>query len=159
MSDSLVRMKRGYTIGTLLLAAVLHSAAPSSAQHQGGSNAVDESKYSKEIDALVARFALQREYDEPPKGKRMRPPKYPPQALENCLEGSVLLLFVIDANGKVPYAEVLESVPALDGAAIEAAKEWRFKPAQAAGRPVATFGVAPATFHIYNRARYRGCQN
>jgi protein TonB len=56
-----------------------------------------------------------------------RLPEYPPEALEEGLEGTVRLLLELDAEGAVSKVEVLESSGSalLDAAAVRAAKDWR----------------------------------
>ena len=44
---------------------------------------------------------------------------------------------------------MLQSVPALDAAAIQTVKEWVFSPAIKHGRPVATIAQAPVAFRIF----------
>jgi outer membrane biosynthesis protein TonB len=44
---------------------------------------------------------------------------------------------VIDANGKVEKAEALDPPSMLSDAALEAARDYVFKPATLAGKPIA----------------------
>jgi protein TonB len=70
-------------------------------------------------------------------------PKYPKEAVTANVQGSVHLEVTIDKDGRVTSARVLKRVPesesqfakALDDAALEAAKQWRFEPGD---RAVAT---------------------
>jgi TonB family protein len=61
--------------------------------------------------------------------------EYPPEALAQGIEGSVLLELSIDATGRVTEARVLRSVgyEALDRAALEAARRFVFEPARRDG--------------------------
>jgi len=86
------------------------------------------------------------DYDVPPKPLSITRPIYPPMALEEGVEGTVLLELVIDKSGRVGSAKVLKSIPELDQAALECVRKWRFKPATKAGRPVGTVAQAPVTF-------------
>jgi periplasmic protein TonB len=66
-------------------------------------------------------------------------PDYPEIARKAKVGGSVLLLIVIDQDGRVGSIEVLASPDArfgFDLAAIEAVKRWRYRPARLGGRPV-----------------------
>jgi len=66
-------------------------------------------------------------------------PDYPEIARKARISGSVLLLIVIDAEGRVGSIEVVESPDPRFGfelAAIEAVKRWRYRPARLGGRPV-----------------------
>jgi protein TonB len=65
-------------------------------------------------------------------------PIYPPEARARKIQGRVLLMVVVDASGKVEdNIQVLDSIPMLDRAAIDAVNQWRFTPARDAdGTPV-----------------------
>ncbi len=43
---------------------------------------------------------------------------------------------------------MVESVPALDGAAVDCVKRWKFKPALKGGKPVAVLARAPVIFRL-----------
>ena len=65
-------------------------------------------------------------------------PGYTDEARRRSIEGDVLLEIVVNKDGSVTDVEVLASVePALDQVAVAAARQWRFKPAMACGKPVA----------------------
>jgi protein TonB len=89
------------------------------------------------------------DYDRPPRILRQLKPKYPPDAFAKKIEGMVLVELLIDDVGRVVRARVIQSVPALDEAALEAVRGWAFVPAYKHGRPVATVARAPVTFRIY----------
>lgn len=58
-------------------------------------------------------------------------PTYPPAARRRGVEGLVRLEAVLDAKGRIEDPiRVLESIPALDDAAIRALRDWRFAPAR-----------------------------
>jgi len=64
--------------------------------------------------------------------------EYTAAARAEGVEGKLKIRIIVAADGSVSDVEVLSSVePALDAAAIAAAKLWRFKPAMACGKPVA----------------------
>jgi outer membrane biosynthesis protein TonB len=48
----------------------------------------------------------------------------------------------------VAHAEIRESIPALDGAALAAARLWSFEPAGLGGQPVPSVVFAPVTFEL-----------
>ncbi|MBU6281518.1 TonB family protein [bacterium] len=79
---------------------------------------------------------------------RRVPPTYPPDARRRGLEGLVLLEAVLDVEGNVePGVKVLQSVPELDRAAIEAVRQWRFQPARGRdGSPVRVILEIPIRF-------------
>jgi TonB family protein len=68
-----------------------------------------------------------REQDIVKNGNRL--PKYPQQALEQGVQGTVLLKLTLSPNGDVFQSEVVESSgsPLLDLAAFSASKTWKFK--------------------------------
>jgi protein TonB len=62
-----------------------------------------------------------------------------PQAQADGIEGTFKARLTIDADGQVESVTVLSSVdPAFDAAIVAALKRWRFKPAMACGKPVAS---------------------
>jgi TonB family protein len=65
-----------------------------------------------------------------------REPPYPPRAASG---GIVLIEALVDATGKVGEARVMGSAPPFDQAAIEAARQWRFRPARVKGRPTPAY--------------------
>jgi protein TonB len=93
-------------------------------------------------------LGLALDYDTPPKAVKLRAPKYPEIAPGRRAQGTVLLMIVIDSTGHVPQAEVLESIPALDAAALKCVASWRFKPALKNGQPVSTLAISPVTFRV-----------
>ena len=55
-------------------------------------------------------------------------PVYPAIAARMGVQGVVTLSAVITPEGEVTNLEVVESIPVLDKAAIEAARQWRYAP-------------------------------
>jgi TonB family protein len=62
-------------------------------------------------------------------------PVYPEDASAAKVEGVVIIETVIDKLGKVQDARVVQSVPMLDQAAIDAVRQWQFEPTIIEGRP------------------------
>jgi protein TonB len=89
------------------------------------------------------------DYDQPPKLLKRVNPIYPQEAFVKKIEGTVLLEILIDSTGRVSRVRVVNSIPALDQAAIETVKQWVFAPAIKRGRPVATVATAPLSFRIF----------
>jgi len=77
-------------------------------------------------------------------------PTYPAKARSRGWEGRVVLLLSIDARGRVVAADVAESSgrPALDQAALEAARDWTFAPALENDAPVAGTLRVPVKFEL-----------
>ena len=64
------------------------------------------------------------------------PPQYPPDAGRARLEGAVVLMAVIGQDGTVKDVRVESGLPILAQAAIDAVKQWRYKPYLIDGEPV-----------------------
>jgi protein TonB len=63
-------------------------------------------------------------------------PQYPPEAGRERIEGAVVLLAVIGTDGCVQDVQVVSGRPILAQAAMEAVKQWRYKPYLLNGVPV-----------------------
>lgn len=77
--------------------------------------------------------------DAPPEPNPGNPsPAYPPRARAKGLEGYVVLRFLVGADGQVKKVSVVESSPegVFEEAALQAARNWTFKPATYQGQPV-----------------------
>ena len=65
------------------------------------------------------------------------PPAYPPQAKMLHLEGKVILDAMVMEDGSVRDIKVVKGEPILARAAVEAVKQWRYRPFVLDGKPVA----------------------
>ena len=63
-------------------------------------------------------------------------PQYPPEAGRARIEGTVVLMAVIGTDGSVKDVRVESGLPILAQAAIDAVKQWRYKPYMIDGEPV-----------------------
>lgn len=63
-------------------------------------------------------------------------PQYPPEAGRARIEGTVVLLAVIGTDGSVKDVRVEDGLPIFAQAAIDAVKQWRYKPYLVDGEPV-----------------------
>jgi periplasmic protein TonB len=63
-------------------------------------------------------------------------PQYPPEAGRARIEGTVVLLATIGADGCVKDVRVESGLPILAQAAINAVRQWRYKPYMIDGEPV-----------------------
>jgi len=63
-------------------------------------------------------------------------PTYPPEAGRARIEGTVVLLAVIGKDGSVQDVRVENGLPLLAQAAIDAVKQWRYRPYLVNGEPV-----------------------
>ncbi len=75
-------------------------------------------------------------------------PIYPQEAKDAKVQGVVVIETVIDESGAVREAWVLKSVPLLDGAALEAVKQWRFEPTLVNGVPTAVRCTTTVNFTL-----------
>jgi len=78
------------------------------------------------------------------------PPEYPLKALQDRLEGYVLLRFVVTETGAVADPEVLRSVPAgiFDRAAIRSVLRWKYQPQLVDGEPVSVMTYTRIVFRM-----------
>jgi protein TonB len=90
-------------------------------------------------------------FDEPPVLIRMVPPNYPALARQAGIEGTVLLRVVVGTDGKVENATVIQSdvTPAMEKAAIAAARQFLFKPAKQRTVPVRASMAVPIRFVLH----------
>ena len=72
----------------------------------------------------------------PPERVAYVAPELPAGAKNEEPDGVVILELQIDVNGEVTDARVVQSNPALDGAAIDAAMQWRYEPTMVDGAAV-----------------------
>lgn len=84
----------------------------------------------------------------------LKPPAYPAEAVTRKLDGKVVLVLDLDAEGAVTGVNVERSEPAgvFDAAAVEAAWKWRFEPARERGKAVASKVRVPVTFEVAKSA-------
>ena len=80
-------------------------------------------------------------------------PSYPAEALRNGDTGTVVVRIEVGADGKTFAVSVVSrsGSRALDRAAVQAAKRWRFRPAQENGRAVPGAVEVPITFTLDRR--------
>jgi protein TonB len=63
-------------------------------------------------------------------------PSYPSTALRLRMEGSVQLLATVSKKGDISAVKVLSGDPSLAKAAVDAVKQWKYKPYLLDGTPV-----------------------
>ena len=64
------------------------------------------------------------------------PPVYPAIAKSARVGGTVVVEATIGTDGKVVDAHVVKSVPLLDQAALDAVRQWEYRPSMVGGKPV-----------------------
>ncbi|ABV88834.1 energy transducer TonB [Shewanella pealeana] len=91
-----------------------------------------------------------KDVDKAPELLRFIQPKMPLAGRKFKQGGRVLLRLIVEADGVVSQAEVLEAKPkqVFDQSAIEAARKWRFKPAVLSGEAVKVFVDVPINFKV-----------
>ena len=88
-------------------------------------------------------------YDIPPSPKTAIQPKYPRKALNDEIEGTVIVQAFVDMYGYVRETIVLESIRKdLDKAAAKSLKKTRFSPAKKDGNPVGVWISVPVNFKL-----------
>jgi protein TonB len=76
-------------------------------------------------------------------------PEYPDEARKARFQGSVLVAVEVDEQGRVRGVRVVKPAGlGLDEKAIEAVKQWRFRPATRDGRAVAVPAQIEVSFHL-----------
>ena len=76
-------------------------------------------------------------------------PVYPEAARSDGVQGTVVLAALVCEHGKVVATRVIDSVPALDEAATDAARQWVFQPAMIRDVRVATWTRVPIKFSLH----------
>ena len=122
-------------------------------ENQAGSAALNPELHSRLVRLWSDRsnFVAILESDaRPERGPRLVssvPPNYPTALLVADVKGNVLISIVIDEQGKVEAARVLESSDArFDRPSLDAVRAWKFLPATQNGQPTKTFITIPMEF-------------
>jgi TonB family protein len=88
-------------------------------------------------------------YDKAPEVTKQVQPKYPDAAMKDTAEGTVWTKAWIDESGNVAKAVIQKSdARVFEQAALDAVKQWTFKPATKDGKPIATWVSIPFRFKI-----------
>lgn len=77
------------------------------------------------------------------------PPNYPENARRASAEGTVIVQALVGRDGHVKDTRVVNSIPLLDEAAVQAVRQWVFKPAMAKHQPVAVWVAIPVKFSLH----------
>jgi TonB family protein len=79
--------------------------------------------------------------------KRVRP-EYPAAALKHKIQGQVILDATTDMYGNVRDVHVVDGVPELNKAALEAVKQWKYEPFVSDGKPRAVRFTVIVNFNL-----------
>jgi protein TonB len=75
-------------------------------------------------------------------------PIYPEIARQAKREGTVVMEAVLDTSGRVTQLRVIQSVPLLDQAALDAVRQWRYTPTMLGGNPVSVLMTITIRFQL-----------
>jgi protein TonB len=75
-------------------------------------------------------------------------PIYPDIARAAHVEGTVIMVAVLDTTGRVTQLRVLKSAPMLDQAALDAVRQWRYTPSLYGGHPVSVLMTITVRFQL-----------
>jgi TonB family protein len=132
------------------------------AKAAGDKAAADAVAAKEKTDAAAAKERADAEAREKAKaaairvGGKVRPPTkikdvtpvYPAAAKTAKVAGVVIIEATIGADGKVIDAKVLRSVPMLDQAALDAVRQWEYKPSLLNGAPVPVVMTVTINFKL-----------
>ena len=97
----------------------------------------------------LPKFGEYVQVDELPEAVTKVAPTYPEDARREGIDGTVLVQALVLRDGAVAETRVMKSIPALDAAAVDCVRQWRFKPALKDGRPVAVWLAVPIRFSLH----------
>ncbi len=80
--------------------------------------------------------------------KKFVQPAYPPEAKAQHVEGTVVLKVVVDRGGKVQEVQAVSGPDLLVPAAVEAVKQWEYRPIKVDGIPVEVETTVQVAFNL-----------
>jgi periplasmic protein TonB len=75
-------------------------------------------------------------------------PRYPQEARDNGIQGTVRLHVVLSTEGKVQQLEVVSGAPVLAKAALEAVRQWEYRPTLLNGQRVEVDTTVDVVFSL-----------
>lgn len=90
--------------------------------------------------------------DEMPTPTKTVPPVYPESARQRQQQGTVHVQARVSRSGKVEKVRIVPGrgvAEDLDKAALDAVRQWEFKPARVKGQPKAAWVVIPIAFRLH----------
>jgi TonB family protein len=78
-------------------------------------------------------------------------PKYPPDAREQGIQGIVRLKINIDTSGNVYSVQLISGHPSLAAAAMDAVRQWKYKPYLLNGTPIEVETTVQVVFTLSGR--------
>jgi protein TonB len=77
-------------------------------------------------------------------------PRYPPLALQIRLQGTVRLQAIINRDGRITSLEVVSGHPLLVQSALDAVRQWRYRPTMLDGGPVEVETTISVVFQLHS---------
>ena len=106
---------------------------------------LDPKKKTKPVKKPIVLSSKQR-----PRLLKSPAPSFPKEALKERIQGNVVIEVTTDEKGRVAKAQVMEGIPQLNEAALEAVKQWQYEVYYQDGEPT------PATFTIVVKFKLDG---
>lgn len=106
------------------------------------------------------RFPLSDNTPDQPQRLRVSPkviPEYPAGAMANGVQGTVVLRVIVNREGAVSHVDMVSGHPLLIPAAIEAVKQWKYKPFLVKRRPVEVETTVEVKFALHSEIATRPC--
>lgn len=75
-------------------------------------------------------------------------PIYPPLARAAKIQGDVVLHAIIDTTGRVTRLKVLAGHPVLAASALDAVRQWKYRPYLLEGKAVSVDTTITVSFHL-----------
>jgi TonB family protein len=147
MGDSLAA---GWDFGAAQIFYPAYSRVDLSPYGEAG-KALDIWRYSGSSPAAAERAPVAGEQLQitPPKVLRGDAPTYPSAKRFACVHGPIVVQTIVNEDGRLEYPYLLSSVdPILGLAALDAVRDWRFKPAQVDGKPVRVYYRLTVNFKL-----------
>ncbi len=115
---------------------------------------VTKKKTSAILKGIVTKAQTNRNIAQSPRPIHKVTPLYPKKCKEDKIEGSVILELTADKKGNVAKVRVIKPVhPDLDTSAIEALKQWKYKPVIKKGKPEPVVFVVVVDFKLRESAK------
>ncbi|MGB2906138.1 MAG: M56 family metallopeptidase [Candidatus Aminicenantaceae bacterium] len=92
---------------------------------------------------------IQEKQKKNPRQTKIVQPKYPLEAKEKGIEGTVAVEAVIDTNGRITEARVIHSAgDLLDKVSLDAVRQWTYEPMEINGTPVRSMMTVVCRFNL-----------
>lgn len=76
------------------------------------------------------------------------PPVYPRSVQDAGVQGTVVIEARVGPDGKVTHTRIVRSVPLLDQPALDAVRQWEFRPVLLNGQPTAVIMTMTVQFTL-----------